>query len=223
LISQLHFSFSVWVIYDHDQDNTVPVVRQIVEQGEGRLKLVKNKIRPGVVGAICTGFDQVEGGPLLVLMGDLSDDLGQIINMLRLYREGYDVVVGSRYMKGGKLEGGPVFKQFLSRAAGLTLHWFRGVPTHDATNAFKIYDRDMLRSMNIESTAGFELNLEITVKAFLTGYSITEVPAIWRDRSAGQSRFKLWKWLPKYLKWYFYAFTTPRKKFPAAAKSRILG
>jgi dolichol-phosphate mannosyltransferase len=50
------------------------------------------------------------------------------------------------------------------------------------------------------------LNLELTVKAFLAGYRITEVPATWRDRTSGQSRFRLWKWLPLYLRWYFYAF-----------------
>jgi hypothetical protein len=57
----------------------------------------------------------------------------------------------------------------------------------------------------IESKGGFELSLEITVKAFLAGYTITEIPSTWRDRTAGISRFKLWKWLPHYLKWYFMA------------------
>jgi hypothetical protein len=80
------------------------------------------------------------------------------------------------------------------------------VPTHDATNAFKIYDRAMVKSFKIESKGGFELNLELTVKAFLAGYRITEVPSTWRDRTSGQSRFRLWKWLPYYLRWYFYAF-----------------
>src|SRR5713226_8385687 len=99
-------------------------------------------------------------------MADLSDDLRQVDRMLALYRQGYDVVVGSRYMPEGKLVGGPWLKQTLSRLAGLTLHWFRGIPNHDATNAFKIYDRRMLKQLTIESEGGFELNLEITVKAF---------------------------------------------------------
>jgi hypothetical protein len=64
----------------------------------------------------------------------------------------------------------------------------------------------MVDSFTIESHGGFELNLELTVKAFLGGYRITEVPSTWRDRTAGQSRFQLWKWLPRYLYWYFYAF-----------------
>ncbi len=96
--------------------------------------------------------------------------------------------------------------------AGLSLRWVRGLPTHDATNAFKIYDRAMVKSFEIESRGGFELNLELTVKAFLAGYRITEVPSTWRDRSQGQSRFRLWKWLPSYLRWYLYAF---RRKSPA--------
>jgi hypothetical protein len=64
----------------------------------------------------------------------------------------------------------------------------------------------MLKSMALESQHGFELNLEITVKAFLNRYRISEVPSTWTDRTAGESRFQLWKWLPAYLHWYFYAF-----------------
>ena len=98
----------------------------------------------------------------------------------------------------------------MSRLAGLTLHWFRGIPTHDATNAFKLYDSRMLKNMTIESKAGFELSLEITVKAFLAGYRIVELPTTWRGRTQGESRFKIWAWLPQYLKWYFYAFRPKR-------------
>jgi dolichol-phosphate mannosyltransferase len=127
--------------------------------------------------------------------------------------------VGSRYMKGGRLIGGPFFKQLMSRWAGTSLYWFRRLPTHDATNAFKIYDRAMVRSFTIESRGGFELNLELTVKAFLAGYRITEVPSTWRDRTSGESRFRLWKWLPLYLHWYFYAFR-PRSAPLAQARTQ---
>ena len=204
--SQIKSHFRALVIYDFDEDDTLPVVQAIMDQGESGLRLVRNAVRPGVVGAILTGFNQVEDGPVLVVMADLSDDLKQVDAMLALYRQGYHVVVGSRYMKGGSIEGGPKLKQFLSRMAGLTLHSFRGIPTHDATNAFKVYDREMLRSFAIESQRGFELNLELTVKAFLRGYRIAEIPSRWRDRCRGESRFRLWAWLPHYLKWYFHAF-----------------
>lgn len=218
--SHVRSEFSSLVVYDFDEDNTVPVVRQIIDQGETRLRLVKNQVRKGVVGAILTGINAVESGPVLVVMADLSDDLGQVDRMVELYRQGYDIVVGSRYMRGGKIIGGPVLKQGLSRLAGLSLHWFRGIPTHDATNAFKIYDREMLKSFTIESRAGFELNLEITVKAFLAGYRIVEIPATWRERTAGESRFRVWGWLPKYLRWYFYAFRPRQSPRPLNALNR---
>jgi hypothetical protein len=109
-------------------------------------------------------------------------------------------------MCGGRIEGGPWLKKTLSRFAGVSLYYLRGLDTHDATNAFKLYDKNMLRSIVIESQNGFELNLELTVKAFLKGYRIVEIPVTWRDRMAGESHFRLWKWLPSYLRWYLYAF-----------------
>ncbi len=211
LSSQIHSDFRALVVYDFAEDNTVPAVKQLLAEGETRLRLLRNNVRRGVVGAILTGFQQVDHGPVLVVMADLSDDLARVDKMLALYRQGYKLVAGSRYMKGGSLEGGPWFKQLLSRAAGVSLHWLRRIPIHDATNAFKIYDGGMLRSFTLESRGGFELTLEITVKAFLAGYPMAEVPARWRDRTAGKSRFRLWAWLPRYLKWYFYAFR-PRRK-----------
>lgn len=221
LSSLVKANFIAYVVYDFDQDNTVPIVNQIIGEGESRLRLVKNERGRGVVSAIMTGFDIVPSGPVLVVMADLSDDLAQVDRMLTLYSDGYDVVVGSRYMKGGRLIGGPFLKQLLSRLAGTSLWWLRRLPTHDATNAFKIYDSAMLKSFAVESSGGFELNLELTVKAFLSGRRIAEVPTTWRDRTSGQSRFRLWKWLPRYLHWYLYAFqrrsgSPARTRRPAA-------
>jgi len=125
--------------------------------------------------------------------------------MVTLGRGGAAVVAASRYMRGGRQVGGPPLKRLLSRTAGLTLHWFGGVATHDPTNNFKLYRRDFLESVTIESRAGFELALELTVKATLAGRRVAEVPTTWRDRTAGTSNFKLRKWLPQYLRWYFVA------------------
>ena len=206
-LSVVDADFRAFVVYDFDEDDTLPVVRRIQQLGEPRLHLLKNSVGRGVVGAIRSGFQQVDSGPVLVLMADLSDDLSVLARMLELYRNGCDVVVGSRYMPGGRIVGGPLLKKSLSRAAGVSLHYLRGIPTHDATNAFKLYDAAMLQSMVLESQQGFELSLEITVKAFLNRHRIAEVPSTWTDRTAGESRFRLWKWLPAYLHWYFYAFS----------------
>ena len=105
-------------------------------------------------------------------------------------------------MKGGKQHGGPKLKGFLSRTAGLTLHFLSGIPTHDVTNSYKMYRKDMLNKIRIDSNGGFEIGMEITVKAYLNGYRISEVPAEWFDRAEGESRFHMWKWIPHYLHWY---------------------
>src|SRR5204862_4851963 len=126
--------------------------------------------------------------------------------MVELARRGADVVAASRYMKGGRQIGGPPLKRLMSRVAGLTLHWFARVPTHDPTSNFKLYSRRFLEAVTIESTAGFELALELTVKATQQGLPVAEIPTTWRDRTAGQSNFKLRKWLPNYLHWYRAAF-----------------
>lgn len=211
--------FEVFVIYDFDQDNTIPAVERAIEEGDRRFHLVKNTVGPGVVGALQTGFKLASRGPVLVVMGDVSDDLDKVNQMISLYDQGYHLVAPSRYMPGGRVLGGAPLKRTLSKLAGLTLHWFRGLPTCDATNSFKLYDAEMLNALHLESRGGFEISLEITVKAFLAGYRITELPTIWRDRTQGESRFRLWRWLPHYLRWYFYAFR-PRSAMLAASQKK---
>jgi hypothetical protein len=196
--------FIMNVVYDFDQDTTVPVARGFAEDRLW-LKLVKNRHGRGVVAAIRTGFEEVGRGPALVIMADLSDDLRIVPRMLALYRQGHRIVCPSRYMRGGRQFGGPRLKRILSRTAGVSLRWLAGFPTHDATNNFRLYDATLVNELGIESTGGFEVALELTAKAFRRGERIAEVPTTWRDRTAGTSRFRLTKWLPKYIYWYRYA------------------
>ena len=196
--------FTLYVVYDLDEDTTVPIVRSL---GRTRpwLRLVKNMRGRGVVNALRTGFDAVPDGPVLVVMADLSDDLRIVPRLLACYREGYRIVCPSRYMPGGRQKGGPLLKRLLSRTAGALLHFLVRFPTRDATNNFRLYDASLVRHMGIDSRGGFEVALELTAKAFHKGVAITEVPTVWRDRTAGQSRFRLWKWLPRYLYWFVFA------------------
>jgi dolichol-phosphate mannosyltransferase len=196
--------YTMYVVYDFDGDSTLPVARQLAA-GRPWLRLVKNREGRGVVGAIRTGFEQVSAGPVLVLMADLSDDLSVVRRMLSLYREGFRIVCASRYMRGGRQEGGPWLKRTLSRLAGLSLRALVDFPTCDATNNFRLYDAALVGRLGIESRGGFELALELTAKAVRRGVPVAEVPTTWRDRTAGQSRFRLAKWLPRYLYWYIYA------------------
>jgi glycosyltransferase involved in cell wall biosynthesis len=195
--------YQIYIIYDFDEDNTLPFVEDYMQKNPN-IRLVKNSFGRGVANAIKTGFKAVEDGVILVVMADLSDDLGKVDQMFMKINEGYDIVCGSRYMKGGKQIGGPWFKKLLSRIAGVSLHYLIGVPTHDITNSFKMYTSRIVNDITIESNGGFELGMEIVLKAFINGYKITEVSSVWRERTAGRSRFRLWKWLPKYLKWYWF-------------------
>lgn len=211
----------ILIIYDFEEDNTLPVVQKYVKDtGKDNIALIKNSYGRGVLKAIKTGFEVAEGEVLLVVMADASDDLSIVDDMFEKINQGYDVVCGSRYMKGGKQLGGPWFKKFLSQMAGRSLHLLTGIPTHDITNSFKMYRKSVLQSMVIESDGGFEIGMEIVVKAYLKGRRITEIPSIWRDRTAGESKFKIAKWLPKYIRWYLLAL---RGKFRRSGANKSGG
>ena len=193
------------VVYDFDEDTTVPVVQRL--SGEiPRLRGLRNHLGRGVLNAMKAGIAGTSAPYVLISMADGSDEPAIIDRMVGLARDGADVVAASRYMPGGRQLGGPLLKRLMSRVAGLTLHWFARVPTHDPTSNFKLYSRRFLDSTTIESTAGFELALELTVKATLAGRRVAELPTTWRDRTSGQSNFKLRQWLPHYLHWYRVAF-----------------
>ena len=193
------------VVYDFDGDTTVPVVARLEAEIAG-LRGLRNDLGRGVLNAMKAGIAATNAPYVLISMADGSDDPDVVDPMMALARNGADVVAASRYMRGGRQVGGPLIKRLLSRLAGLTLHWFAGVPTSDPTSNFKLYSRRFLDATPIESSAGFELALELTVKATLAGRIVAEVPTVWRDRTSGKSNFKLRQWLPHYLHWYVVAF-----------------
>ena len=210
--------YEVLVVYDFDGDTTVPIVKGAKNEFP-KVRLHLNDIGRGALNAIRSGMKAARGPYVLVMMADLSDDAADIDRMYALARKGADIVSASRYMRGGRQIGGPLLKRTLSRAAGLSLHWVGGVPTHDPTSNYKLYSRRLLDSVTIESSAGFELAIELTVKAHLLGLSIAEVPTTWRDRTAGASRFRLWNWLPHYLHWYWKGMAGRVSRLPGWSPS----
>ena len=221
ITEQVRTPHEVLVVYDFDADTTVPVVREL-QSSLPSVRLHRNDIGRGVLNAMKAGIAGSTAPLVLITMADGSDEMDRVDDMVTLGQRGAAVVAGSRYMKGGRQIGGPLVKRTLSRAAGLSLHWLAGVPIHDATNNFKLYRRDFLDSVTIESTGGFELALELTAKATLSRRRLAEVPTTWRDRTAGESRFSFRSWLPKYLRWYFHiwrgrlAGTRPSRMRPNA-------
>jgi glycosyltransferase involved in cell wall biosynthesis len=204
LVEGIHVPCEILVVYDFDGDTTVPVAHALASEMPA-VKPMRNDLGRGVLNAMKAGIAAARAPYVLVSMADGSDEPEVIDRMVELARDGADVVAASRYMKGGHQIGGPVLKRTLSRMAGLSLHWVAGVPIHDPTSNFKLYSRRFLDSVTIESTAGFELALELSVKATLARRRLAEVPTTWRDRTSGKSNFKMRQWLPNYLHWYFAA------------------
>ena len=205
IADQVRTPHEVLVVYDFDADTTVPAVRDLQAELPS-VRLHRNDLGRGVLNAMRAGIAGSTAPLVLITMADWSDEMDRVDEMVRLGQAGAVIVAGSRYMKGGGQVGGPLVKRLMSRAAGLSLHWLAGVKVHDATNNFKLYRRDFLGSVTIESTGGFELAIELTAKATRSRLPMAEVPTTWRDRTAGTSRFKIRAWLPKYLRWYFHAF-----------------
>jgi len=194
---------AIYIVYDFDEDNTLPVVKRLKEGGVD-LVLLKNSAGE-VVNAIKIGLREADERYLLVTMADLSDDYGVVDAMVQKAGQGFDVVCGSRYAKGGRQIGGPLLKKTLSRLAGLSLRHLARIPTSDVTNSFKLYRKSMVDVLTIESEGGFEIAMEIVVKAHFSGYRVAEIPCIWHDRQQGASRFRILHWMPNYLKWYRFA------------------
>jgi dolichol-phosphate mannosyltransferase len=210
-------SHETLLVYDFPEDTTLPAVAAM-QPPSSSVRLVHNTIGRGVLNALKAGLAASKGDVVVVMMADCSDEAGDVAGMAALIRGGADVVAGSRYVQGGKQVGGPWLKRTLSRLAGMSLHYLAGLPIHDATNNFRAYSRRVVEQFTIESGAGFSVAMELTLKAHWNGWRVTEVPTTWRDRTAGASRFRLWAWLPHYLRWYFQAM---RRAWFGARRPRV--
>ncbi len=201
----------ILVVVDFEEDTTVPVLRDYSER-EPRLHTLISSYGRGPANAIRYGIDQVKNPVVVVTMADGSDDPRQIDALARLVDRGVVVAAASRYSAGGQQVGGPLFKSMLSKTAGRTLGAFGRVGTRDATNSFKAYSTEFIREVGIDSRSGFEIGLELTAKARRLRRPVAEVPTIWLDRTIGESNFNLTAWIPRYLRWYRFAFGPPLTK-----------
>jgi len=197
---QVYEPHEILIVYDFPEDSTLPAIA-VMEPPCPSVRLVHNQLGKGVLNALKSGFQASRGDVVVVMMADRSDDAGDVTAMARLVRQGADVVAGSRYAPGGRQLGGPRLKRWLSRWAGTSLHYFAGLPIADATNNFRAYSRRVVEQIPIEGKAGFALALELTLKADWRGWQSADVTTTWRGRAAGQSRLRLFAWMPHYLRW----------------------
>ena len=222
LFESVRLPAEVLVIVDAGTDTTVPVIEEYAHK-EPRLRYLVNTHGRGPANAIRYGIEAAAAPVAIVTMADGCDDARQIDELARLVERGVAVAAASRYMAGGQQVGGPYVKGTLSKLAGRSLRLLAHVGTRDATNSFKAYATDFVRQVGIESRDGFEIGIELTAKARRLRRPVAEIPTIWLDRQAGLSNFRVARWIPKYLRWYRFAFgrkLTPEEIRTQAARHR---
>ncbi len=205
LLEAVQLPSEIVIVVDAPDDSTVPYVEKFAAV-DPRVRLEINDVQPGPAQAIRYGVDRASADVVVVTMADGCDDPQQIDQLVRLVERGVVVAAASRYSRGGQQVGGPFLKSLLSRMAGLSLWVFAHVGTRDATNSFKAYDVDFVRTVGITSGAGFEIGIELVAKARRARLPVAEIPTIWLERHHGLSNFKLVTWLPHYLRWWRFAF-----------------
>ena len=201
--------FRVLICYDMPDDDTVSTIRTHPQECDGvRIEFVRNAGR-GPHRAVLTGFAASTAPYVVVLPADDDYNAVALDKMVATAKSGCEIVCASRFMPGGSgLLGCPKHKAALVQLANFTLHHVARLPTHDATNGFRLFTRRVIEGIAVESERGFCYSIELLVKCHRLGWRIAEVPVHWFERAHGQSRFRLIGWLPAYLRWYFYAFAT---------------
>lgn len=198
--------FRVLICYDDESDDTLEALKDF---NDARCEIVKVRNRGrGAHGAVVTGFDQGDAPAAIMWPADDSFNAGIIDSMYRAYLNGCHVVCASRFIRGGCMVGAPWLKSLLVRSSAFTLYYLARLPARDASNGLRLFSRRLLDRARIESSVGFAYGIELLVKCHRLGWNIADVPAGWFERTSGRSRFRVIRWLPEYLRWYFYAFAT---------------
>ena len=153
--------YEIVVVDDHSTDATASLVGVVLSQ-YNNIRLMENRLERGFANALKISFNNIHSEAVLPVMADSCDDLSTIKIMLEKISEGYDVVCGCRYMKGGERIGGSKIKGFCSRFACLSLYYLLGLPTRDIVNSFKMYKKKVIDGIHIKSTS-FEISSTIII------------------------------------------------------------
>lgn len=196
--------YEIIVVDDHCSDQTTPIVKKYTKKYKN-VRLIKNQMAPGFAYAVYSGFKAAKTKYVVPVMADLCDDPKTINKMYDTMTKGkWDIVCGSRYMSKGGKKGGPLIQGIFSRIVGKTLNFLIKIPTSDVSNAFKMYKRNLVNRLKI-NPGGVEFSMDVTLQLYSKRARITEVPTFWTGRTIGQSKFKLLKRIPKYIRLYLNA------------------
>ncbi len=194
----LNLNFRLLICYDFEGDNTLKYIKKIKNYKE-KITLIKNE-NFGPNEAIKKGLKESESDILLVYMADDFDNIDLINKMYEIIKnENYHLVVPSRFITGGQFIGASFIKKYITILGSFLIYYLGRVPIRDSTNAFKMFNKNVLNSINIKSSKGFTYALELTIKCHKKKFRIKEVPSVWKDIEGRKSKFKIYRWLPSYV------------------------
>ena len=185
---------NILVVDDGSPDKTADAIREL-QQEFPTLHLLERKTKLGLGSAYRLGFAWgLERGyeELIEMDADLSHrvrDLKKMIDEKEL-QPNTDLVIGSRWIPGGKTENWSKSRELLSRAANLYVRAMVGLGVKDSTAGFRIYSASMLKRLNMESikSEGYSFQIEMTRAVHKLGGKIIEVPITFRERENGVSK-----------------------------------
>ena len=181
----------VLVIDDGSPDGTGDLVEAMVA-GDDRVHLLRRAEKTGIGPAYCDGFRVALGaGAALILEMDcdFSHDPAALPRLIAAASHA-DVVLGSRYTPGGHVADWGLLRRGISRGGCIYARTILGVPVKDLTGGFKCFRRHVLEAipLNEVSGQGYGFQIEMTYRAILGGFTVTEVPITFTDRMRGQSK-----------------------------------
>jgi dolichol-phosphate mannosyltransferase len=185
---------SILVIDDGSPDGTSEIVESL-QQEYAELYLLKRSEKSGLGSAYRTGFAWgLERGysEMVEMDADMSHRVRDLATMIEVKKARPDasLIIGGRWMKGGKTENWSTARKLLSRTANLYVRFMLGMGVKDSTAGFRIYSADILRRINLTAieSEGYSFQIEMTRAVHLNGGNIVEVPITFREREQGVSK-----------------------------------
>lgn len=178
----------VIVVDDNSKDGTGDAARSL--QKKYKVRLIERPRKMGIGSAYKTGFKAAKGDVVFEIDADLSHDPRFLPQFLEAIKNGYDIAIGSRYVKGGNIIGWGIYRKSVSKIANMLSRILLRLDVSDVTTGYRAYKKSALNSINIEKikSDGYSFQLEILYKLFKKGYKIKEIPIIFEDRKVGKSK-----------------------------------
>ena len=190
-------SFNVLIVDDNSPDKTYELVEEEIIKKPKRVFLIRRKKKLGLGTAYIEGVKwAIENGyeRIFEMDADYSHDPKDLSRMnVFLDNDGYDVVIGSRYISGVNVVNWPIQRVLLSYFASIYARLITGVPLRDLTSGFVGYKVSVLKSVLKENVRfnGYAFQIEMKFKAYSKGFKIIEIPIIFTDRTKGESKMSL--------------------------------